>query len=272
MRVFAFLAMLGIIAVPTFAFADSSTSAPADEYFGRYQYSVLDIVNRLKSLEGHGSAVADPNMLTGIDDLESAIVDWQRKYPQDPWVARSLRRLLVIYRRANAMDDPHAQVALSTYQAYDDGSDPFDDGSSQQAYATPAPTYTNPFDEPQDQSQTAYEPAPAYQAPEPSYAQQQYYAPPQPQMGGVVIDANTDKPVANALVFVAPDRVALDPASTPFATTAGDGTFAVRGIAPAPGEYVAIVPPFGSGYAPYRAPLDQNTIAGRGVIRLAYGR
>lgn len=76
-----------------------SVMAPADEYFGRQKESILEIRNRLDALErmtddevtGRGSE---------LDDLRDAVLDWQHKYPRDPWLPRTMQRLHDQYRRA----------------------------------------------------------------------------------------------------------------------------------------------------------------------------
>ena len=79
----------------------ASGPAPADEYFGPFKESVLEIRNRLMSFERD----ADWDLrrhVRGIDNLELAIEDWYRKYPRDPWLRDFCRRLERVYQRAHA--------------------------------------------------------------------------------------------------------------------------------------------------------------------------
>jgi hypothetical protein len=75
--------------------------APADEYFGRLKMSILGIGNIIKDqskkfdlrpdlLEAEMGAVA-----LAVD----AIKDWQKKYPQDPWIAKTLFYVERFYNR-----------------------------------------------------------------------------------------------------------------------------------------------------------------------------
>lgn len=75
--------------------------APADEYFGPFKESVLEIRNRLQSFE------RDTNWdlarhVRAIDNVELAIEDWYHKYPRDPWLRGFSARLVRVYDRARA--------------------------------------------------------------------------------------------------------------------------------------------------------------------------
>jgi hypothetical protein len=78
----------------------ASGPAPADEYFGPFKESVLEIRNRLMAFERD----ADWHLrreIRGIDNLEVAIEDWYRKYPRDPWIPGFAKRLQHVYARAH---------------------------------------------------------------------------------------------------------------------------------------------------------------------------
>ena len=82
----------------------ASGPAPADEYFGPFKESVLEIHNRLVAFERD----ADWHLrgeLRGIDNLEVTIEDWYRKYPRDPWIPGFAARLTHVYARAHAGHD-----------------------------------------------------------------------------------------------------------------------------------------------------------------------
>ena len=75
----------------------ASGPAPADEYFGPFKESVLEIRNRLMTFERD----ADWHLrrhVRGIDNLEVAIEDWYRKYPRDPWLPGFANRLIACLR------------------------------------------------------------------------------------------------------------------------------------------------------------------------------
>jgi len=81
----------------------ASGPAPADEYFGPFKESILEIRNRLMSFERD----ADWDLrrhVRGIDNLEMAIEDWYRKYPRDPWLPGFTNRLIRVYARAHTSD------------------------------------------------------------------------------------------------------------------------------------------------------------------------
>ncbi len=75
--------------------------APADEYFGRFKESILEIRNRLDAFDRRSNAeMRAPGTRRALDNLQDAIHDWKHKYPQDPWLPRSLHRLHRDYQRA----------------------------------------------------------------------------------------------------------------------------------------------------------------------------
>ncbi len=75
--------------------------APADEYFGRFKESILEIRNRLDAFDRRSDAdMRAPGTRRALDNLQDAIRDWKRKYPLDPWLPRSLHRLHRDYQRA----------------------------------------------------------------------------------------------------------------------------------------------------------------------------
>lgn len=77
--------------------------APADEYFGRFKMSILEIRNRLDAMEGRlDQDMLRPGTIGELDNLRDAILDWKHKYPHDPWLRRSLERLAREYHRAGA--------------------------------------------------------------------------------------------------------------------------------------------------------------------------
>ncbi len=81
--------------------------APADEYFGRHRESILEIRNRLDRFdERSDDDMLQPDTTHALADLQDAILDWQHRYPRDPWLPRSLQRLLRDYQRAGAASSP----------------------------------------------------------------------------------------------------------------------------------------------------------------------
>jgi hypothetical protein len=91
----------------------ATIAAPADEYFGPFKQSILEIRNRLNRLDVYGDRSAlDPRVVSGLDTLHRAIADWQQKYPRDPWLPRYMHHLLHEYWRAGAVASPGARETL----------------------------------------------------------------------------------------------------------------------------------------------------------------
>ena len=80
--------------------ARASEVAPADEYFGPFHVSILEIRNRLAGFERE-PVRALARDVRGLNNLELAIVDWYRHYPHDPWIPGFERRLHVLFARAH---------------------------------------------------------------------------------------------------------------------------------------------------------------------------
>ena len=89
-------------------------AAPADEYFGPYQQSVLEIRNRLNDYDQlAGSTMLDPSVGGYLDHLQLAIRDWQHRYPRDPWLPPMLAHLMREYWRAGQASSPTGVAALA---------------------------------------------------------------------------------------------------------------------------------------------------------------
>jgi hypothetical protein len=75
--------------------------APADEYFGHYNLSVLGIANTIRDAGTRIDSGADArSMLSGpLSFVTDAMKDWEQKYPTDPWIAKDLLALEVVYLR-----------------------------------------------------------------------------------------------------------------------------------------------------------------------------
>jgi hypothetical protein len=110
------------VACTQLAVAQTSSPAPADEYFGRLNASVLEIRNRLNDFDRRSdSEMLHPEVRSQLDELQDAIVDWQHKYPADPWLPRSFAKLLREYHRAGFASSDNAMLALNVMQhAYPD--------------------------------------------------------------------------------------------------------------------------------------------------------
>ncbi len=214
-----------------------SSMAPADEYFGRHQESVLEIRNRLDALDSQSTGMTlDPGVRGELDDLTDAICDWQQKYPGDPWLPRSMRRLLLDYQRAGAASSPGALHIVALLQSNYDDTDT-------------AVALSEVF-------------APAANAPEQT---QQAVS-----VHGTVVDADSGEPIAGAVVIVTPGDTNTDLNDAPSVTTGDDGSFVVADL-PATTLSVTVRPPAESGYEPYSFTVDGSAgDVDAGVIQLEF--
>ncbi len=95
-----------------------SNAAPADEYFGPAQQSVLEIQNRLNDYDRRDDrAMLNSETTSSLNHLELAIFDWQHKYPRDPWLPRMLSHLVREYWRAGQSTSDAGSVALALMRA-----------------------------------------------------------------------------------------------------------------------------------------------------------
>jgi hypothetical protein len=85
--------------------------APADEYFGRLQMSILGVRNKVKDFgldadthPEHGKAI-----LGNAIWVEDAMRDWAKKYPFDKWLPRYAYALEQMYERIPG-DDAHRRA------------------------------------------------------------------------------------------------------------------------------------------------------------------
>lgn len=103
--------------------ADSPISAaPADEYFGPSSQSVLEIRNRLDDYDKHDvREMLDPSTSASLNHLELAILDWQHRYPGDPWLPRIMSHLMREYWRCGEASSAGGVATLSLLRhAYPD--------------------------------------------------------------------------------------------------------------------------------------------------------
>jgi hypothetical protein len=77
--------------------------APADEYFGRLKMSILGIRNQLRDLglRLQYTPEKSEDVLGAAAMVEDAMRDWERKYPADPWLAKSVYDLTDLYARVH---------------------------------------------------------------------------------------------------------------------------------------------------------------------------
>jgi hypothetical protein len=206
----------------------ASQEAPVDNYFGRFGQSVLEIRNRIVTVQGEpDTALQTADGVNSLERIDDAVVVWKAQYPHDPWLAAVLAHLFECYVRAGKAHGAHATALLEALVAN------FPD--SKEA-AEALRTY--------GRADLASD-APATDPVQPITV-----------VAGRVVDATTSLPVAGALVLVS-DGNSSDPVTAPFTTTAADGTFRITGVT-SQGKFVVVDPPHGSQYAAYRTALDAS--------------
>jgi hypothetical protein len=259
-----------------------SASAPADEYFGRLNESVLGIRNRLDAIDQKSDGdMLSRGAVTELDDLQDCIIALQQKYPNDPWLPRFLSRLSSDYARAGEASSPRA-LALAQIMQTGYSNVQVNHASNAVLGSVVAdvdlPNVANaPINDPQivdessdvayDQNDAAYDPSSDMLASDAwgTFNTSRGIA----TIDGDVVDASTGDPISGCTVFVAPNRESSDPSITPYSQTLEDGSFAVQHVPLARSEYVLVEPPEGSDYIAYHAVVDASEgVARTGVIRL----
>jgi len=86
--------------------------APADEYFGRLKMSILGIRNQLRDLDARlaFNPEKSEDIIGSASMVEDALRDWERKYPADPWLAKSVFQLEQLYTHCHT---DHGQQSAS---------------------------------------------------------------------------------------------------------------------------------------------------------------
>jgi hypothetical protein len=102
------LCIAAIFAVVTPAGAQDALRglAPADEYFGRFDLSILGVANTIRDAGNRVDGGADPQaMINGpLYFATDALHDWEKKYPNDPWIPKELLALETVYLRVPGDD------------------------------------------------------------------------------------------------------------------------------------------------------------------------
>jgi hypothetical protein len=87
---------------------DFNYSAPGDEYFGRLKYSYLGIDNVFKDgVISAGAYTTDPRLISRLMNADNALRDWQKKYPNDPQLARAYFFGEAVWRKVYTEDGQH---------------------------------------------------------------------------------------------------------------------------------------------------------------------
>jgi hypothetical protein len=122
----AFIAVALLLSVAAPGAAQSTTlakAAPADEYFGPLKMSILGIRNTLKDEFVRLESAADVDTGDAFRHaafVEKSIREWERKYPADSWLARSVLALHRVYVRigSDEADRSAAQTAAWLLERY----------------------------------------------------------------------------------------------------------------------------------------------------------
>ena len=83
-------------------------SAPGDEYFGHLKYSYLGIDNVFKDgVISAGAYTTDSHLINKLMNADNALRDWQKKYPNDPQLARAYFFGEAVWRKVYTEDGQH---------------------------------------------------------------------------------------------------------------------------------------------------------------------
>jgi hypothetical protein len=98
-------------AKPVAGYHPRNGPAPADEYFGRLQMSILGVRNKVKDLglDADTHPEHDKAILGNAIWVEDAMRDWAKKYPFDKWLPRYAYALEQMYERIPG-DDAHRRA------------------------------------------------------------------------------------------------------------------------------------------------------------------
>lgn len=265
-----------LIAAPLSCVADSGSSgarsqaAPADEYFGRLGESVLGIRNSLDSIDQKSDGdMLSPDALANLDDQQDAIVSLEQKYPNDPWLPRFLSRLSSDYARAGESSTPRAQVVADlldgTYRSAPVAhtSNPVLGSVVADTDLPNLPGLSDPNPAVVDESDGSSDLAASRAWG--TYNSGRNIA----TIAGDVVDESTGAPLYGCRVAVSPNGYPDDTTDAARGNTDADGSFSIADVPLSSTEYVVVMPPAGSSYAPYTEVIDASEgVARTGVIRL----
>jgi hypothetical protein len=106
-RVLALVLALALLSCAESAFAqtkgDLTRYAPADEYFGQLQMSILGIRNMIHDLSlQYDNTPENADAIVGTASMvEASLRDWENKYPKDPALVRYVYALCQLYKKVD---------------------------------------------------------------------------------------------------------------------------------------------------------------------------
>jgi hypothetical protein len=95
--------------------------APADEYFGKLKLSVLGIRNTIKDVGANLDIdqARWAQLASKAAFAEDALHDWEKKYPQDTWLAKTMFALERMYAKLDSDDGRHRAIAAMKWLVHD---------------------------------------------------------------------------------------------------------------------------------------------------------
>lgn len=95
--------------------------APADEYFGKLKMSILGIRNTIHDVGANIDI--DQNRVAGLmnkaDLAEDAMIDWEKKYPQDSWLPKTVFSLERMYAKIDSDDGRARSLRVMRWLVHD---------------------------------------------------------------------------------------------------------------------------------------------------------
>jgi hypothetical protein len=107
--------------VPAFGQDSNLALAPADEYFGRYNLSVIGIANAIRDSGFRIDSGADVRAVVegSLSFVTDALHAWEAKYPGDPWIAKDLLALETVYLKIPGTDAYHLAAQTEAWLVAD---------------------------------------------------------------------------------------------------------------------------------------------------------
>jgi len=98
-----------------------SIPAPADEYFGKLKMSILGIRNTINDIGANIDVDASraPGLMGKADFAEDAMHDWERHYPTDSWLPKTIFALERMYAKIDSDDGRRRAMAAMTWLVHD---------------------------------------------------------------------------------------------------------------------------------------------------------
>jgi hypothetical protein len=95
--------------------------APADEYFGKLKLSVLGIRNTIKDVGANLDIDQTrwTQLASKAEFAEDAMHDWEKKYPQDTWLAKTVFALERMYAKLDSDDGRRRSIAAMHWLVHD---------------------------------------------------------------------------------------------------------------------------------------------------------